>query len=401
MKYQDLLKAADKFGTPCYLYDASKIKKQYDRLINSFKTVKNLKINYAVKALSNLSILKYINYLGAGIDTVSIQEVLLGIKAGFSPEKIIYTPNGVSIKEIIKVSKMGVNINIDNLNMLEQFGSTHSKIPVCIRINPHVMAGGNNKISVGHIDSKFGISIHQIPLLLRIVKNTNIKVNGIHMHTGSDILDIEVFIHAAEILFETASKFENLEFIDFGSGFKVPYSPGDNETNIEELGSKLSKRFNEFCYDYGKELTLTFEPGKFLVSEAGNFLCSVNSIKQTTSTVFAQIDSGFNHFVRPMMYGSNHYIENISNPDDSERFYSIVGYICETDTFATNRRISMISEGDILCFKNAGAYCFSMASNYNSRYKPSEILFYNNEFIEIRKRESFEDLIKNQIEIDF
>ena len=401
MKYQDLLKAADKFGTPCYVYDASKIKKQYDRLINSFKTVKNLKINYAVKALSNLSILKYINYLGAGIDTVSIQEVLLGIKAGFSPEKIIYTPNGVSIKEIIKVSKMGVNINIDNLNMLEQFGSTHSEIPVCIRINPHVMAGGNNKISVGHIDSKFGISIHQIPLLLRIVKNTNIKVNGIHMHTGSDILDIEVFIHAAEILFETASKFENLEFIDFGSGFKVPYSPGDNETNIEELGSKLSKRFNEFCYDYGKELTLTFEPGKFLVSEAGNFLCSVNSIKQTTSTVFAQIDSGFNHFVRPMMYGSNHYIENISNPDDSERFYSIVGYICETDTFATNRRISMISEGDILCFKNAGAYCFSMASNYNSRYKPSEILFYNNEFIEIRKRESFEDLIKNQIEIDF
>jgi len=401
MKYQDLLKAADKFGTPCYVYDASKIKKQYDRLINSFKTVKNLKINYAVKALSNLSILKYINYLGAGIDTVSIQEVLLGIKAGFSPEKIIYTPNGVSIKEIIKVSKMGVNINIDNLNMLEQFGSTHSEIPVCIRINPHVMAGGNNKISVGHIDSKFGISIHQIPLLIRIVKNTNIKVNGIHMHTGSDILDIEVFIHAAEILFETASKFENLEFIDFGSGFKVPYSPGDNETNIEELGSKLSKRFNEFCYDYGKELTLTFEPGKFLVSEAGNFLCAVNSIKQTTSTVFAQIDSGFNHFVRPMMYGSNHYIENISNPDDSERFYSIVGYICETDTFASNRRISMISEGDILCFKNAGAYCFSMASNYNSRYKPSEILFYNNEFIEIRKRESFEDLIKNQIEIDF
>jgi diaminopimelate decarboxylase len=401
MKYQDLLKAADKFGTPCYVYDASKIKKQYDRLINSFKTVKNLKINYAVKALSNLSILKYINYLGAGIDTVSIQEVLLGIKAGFSPEKIIYTPNGVSIKEIIKVSKMGVNINIDNLNMLEQFGSTHSEIPVCIRINPHVMAGGNNKISVGHIDSKFGISIHQIPLLLRIVKNTNIKVNGIHMHTGSDILDIEVFIHAAEILFETASKFENLEFIDFGSGFKVPYSPGDNETNIEELGFKLSKRFNEFCDDYGKELTLTFEPGKFLVSEAGNFLCAVNSIKQTTSTVFAQIDSGFNHFVRPMMYGSNHYIENISNPDDSERFYSIVGYICETDTFASNRRISMISEGDILCFKNAGAYCFSMASNYNSRYKPSEILFYKNEFTEIRKRESFEDLIKNQIEIDF
>tara|TARA_B100001094_G_scaffold221353_1_gene215400 strand:+ start:1855 stop:3072 length:1218 start_codon:yes stop_codon:yes gene_type:complete len=401
MKKNDLLRAVKKFGTPSYVYDASKIKKQYNRLVNSFKTVKNLKINYAVKALSNLSILKYINHLGAGIDTVSIQEVLIGIKAGFSPDKIIYTPNGVSINEIITVSKMGVNINIDNLNMLEQFGNLHPEIPVCIRINPHVMAGGNNKISVGHIDSKFGISIHQIPLLLRIVKNTNIKVNGIHMHTGSDILDIEVFIHAAEILFTTALKFNDLEFIDFGSGFKVPYSPGDNETNIEELGVKLSKRFNEFCKEYGKELTLAFEPGKFLVSEAGNFLCSVNSIKQTTSTVFAQVDSGFNHFVRPMMYGSNHYIENISNSADSERFYSVVGYICETDTFATNRRISKISEGDVLCFKNAGAYCFSMTSNYNSRYKPPEILFINNEFLEIRKRETIEDLMKNQIELDF
>ena len=401
MKNKDLISIAKKFGTPTYIYDAEKIKKQYDRLINSFKSVKNLKINYAVKALSNISILKYINKLGAGIDTVSIQEVMIGIKSGIPVDKIIYTPNGVSIEEIQRVAKMGVNINIDNLNILEQFGSSNPEIPVCIRINPHVMAGGNSKISVGHIDSKFGISIHQIPILLRIVKNTNIKVNGIHMHTGSDILDIEVFIHAAEILFQTASKFKDLEFIDFGSGFKVPYYPGDNETNIEELGDKLSKRFNEFCKSYGRDLILAFEPGKFLVSEAGNFLCSVNSIKQTTSTVFAQVDTGFNHFVRPMMYGSNHHIENISNPSDSERFYSVVGYICETDTFATNKRISKIYEGNILNFKNAGAYCFSMASNYNSRFKPSEILFYNNKAVEIRKRENIDDLLKNQIELEF
>ena len=401
MKNKDLISIAKKFGTPTYVYDAEKIKSQYDRLINSFKTVENLKINYAVKALSNISILKYINSLGSGLDTVSIQEVIIGIKAGFPVEKIIYTPNGVSIEEIQRVAKMGVNINIDNLNVLEQFGSANPEIPICVRINPHVMAGGNSKISVGHIDSKFGISIHQIPLLLRIVKNTNIKVNGIHMHTGSDILDIEVFIHAAEILFQTASKFKNLEFIDFGSGFKVPYYNGDNETNIEELGEKLSKRFNEFCEDYGKKLTLAFEPGKFLVSEAGNFICSVNSIKQTTSTVFAQVDTGFNHFVRPMMYGSDHHIENISNPNDNERFYSVVGYICETDTFATNKRISKIFEGNILSFKNAGAYCFSMSSNYNSRFKPSEILFHKNKAFEIRKRETVDDLLKNQIELEF
>ena len=276
MEKSKLLEVAKKFGTPSYVYDTTKIKSQYYRLKNSFKLVNKLQINYAVKALSNLSILKYINTLGAGIDTVSIQEVILGIRAGYSPKKIIYTPNGVSIDEIYEVSKMGVNINIDNLNILEQFGNLYPETPVCIRINPHVMAGGNNKISVGHIDSKFGISIHQIPLLLRIVNNTNIKVNGIHMHTGSDILDIDVFIHATEILFETAIKFKNLEFIDFGSGFKVPYSPTDTETNIEELGVKLSKRFNKFCKDYGKEITLAFEPGKFLVSEAGKFLCSVN-----------------------------------------------------------------------------------------------------------------------------
>ena len=401
MKNKDLISIAKKFGTPTYVYDAEKIKSQYDRLINSFKTVENLRINYAVKALSNISILKYINSLGSGLDTVSIQEVMIGIKAGFPVEKIIYTPNGVSVEEIQRVAKMGVNINIDNLNVLEQFGSANPEIPICVRINPHVMAGGNSKISVGHIDSKFGISIHQIPLLLRIVKNTNIKVNGIHMHTGSDILDIEVFIHAAEILFQIASKFKNLEFIDFGSGFKVPYYNGDNETNIEELGEKLSKRFNEFCEDYGKKLILAFEPGKFLVSEAGNFICSVNSIKQTTSTVFAQVDTGFNHFVRPMMYGSDHHIENISNPNDNERFYSVVGYICETDTFATNKRISKIFEGNILSFKNAGAYCFSMSSNYNSRFKPSEILFHKNKAFEIRKRETIDDLLKNQIELEF
>ena len=341
------------------------------------------------------------NSLGSGLDTVSVQEVQLGLKAGFKPESIIFTPNGVSLQEIETVAELGVQINIDNLSILEQFGTKHPKVPVCIRINPHVMAGGNTNISVGHIDSKFGISIHQIPLLLRIVENTGMNINGIHMHTGSDILDIDVFLYASEILFETAQNFKDLEFIDFGSGFKVPYKEGDIETNIEELGEKLSKRFNEFCTSYGKELTLAFEPGKFLVSEAGVFLAKVNVVKQTTSIVFAQIDSGFNHLIRPMLYGSQHEIINISNPDGRERFYSVVGYICETDTFAYNRRISEINEGDILCFKNAGAYCFTMASNYNSRYRPAEVLIHDGEAHLIRKRETFEDIINNQVEIIF
>ena len=399
MKNSKLIQAASEFDSPLYVYDANKIKYQYNRLVKSFKSVKNLQLNYAVKALSNISILKYLIDLGSGIDAVSIQEVHLALKGGINPEKIIYTPNGVSMDEIKFASELGVKINIDNLSVLEDFGNSHPEIPICIRINPHIMAGGNSNISVGHIDSKFGISIHQIPHLKRIVENTKIRINGVHMHTGSDILDIDVFLRAAEILFETANHFKDLDFIDFGSGFKVPYYPGDSETNIEELGKKLSKRFNLFCKSYGKNLTLIFEPGKFLVSEAGKFICKVNSIKQTTSTVFAQVDSGFNHFLRPMMYGANHHIENISNPDDTERYYSIVGYICETDTFASNRKISTISIGDLLCFNNAGAYCHTMSSNYNSRYRPAEVLYINNQLKLIRKRENFDDLIRNQINI--
>ena len=400
MEVKDLLSIAHTYGCPVYVYDAYKIRSQYERLIKAFAAVPSLRINYAMKALSNGSILKLMRKLGAGLDTVSIQEVKLGLHAGFAPEQIIFTPNGVSMEEIEEAASLGVQLNIDNLSILEQFGSKHPHIPVCIRINPHVMAGGNSKISVGHIDSKFGISIHQIPHILRIVENTKMHINGIHMHTGSDILDIDVFLYAAEILFDAAKHFRELKFIDFGSGFKVPYKEGDIQTDIEELGEKLSQRFLEFCKLYGRDLTLAFEPGKFLVSEAGFFLVKVNVVKQTTSTVFAGIDSGFNHLIRPMFYGATHFIENISNPEGKKRFYSVVGYICETDTFASNRQIAEISEGDILCFRNAGAYCYTMASNYNSRPRPAEVLWIDGQAKLIRKAETLEDLLRNQVEID-
>ena len=400
MKEKFFKDIANKYGSPIYVYDAKIISAQYRRLVSSFSKIKSLKICYAAKALSNISILSFIRSLGAGLDTVSIQEVKLGIEAGFHPDSIIYTPNGVSLDEIEEVSSMGVRINIDNLSLLEQFGTKHPNKPVCIRINPHIMAGGNSKISVGHIDSKFGISVHQIPHILRIVKNTQMKINGIHMHTGSDILDIDVFLNASEILFETAKNFKNLEFIDFGSGFKVPYFDGDVETNIEELGLKLTQKFKSFSKQYGREIELVFEPGKFLVSQAGYFIAKVNVIKQTTSTVFAQLDTGFNHLLRPMLYGSHHEIENISNPNGKKRFYSVVGYICETDTFGNNRKISEISEGDYLLFKNCGAYCYNMSSNYNSRYRPAEVFLIDNKSYLIRKRETIKDILRNQIKIE-
>ena len=397
MNKNDLLNIVKEYDPPLYVYDGIKIIEQYNKLQNSFSDIKNFHIKYAVKANSNINILKIIKELGGGLDTVSLQEILLGIESGFDPTDIIFTPNGISLNELEEALPFGVQINIDNLSQLEEFGEKYPEIPVCIRINPHIMAGGNDNISVGHIDSKFGISIHQLPHVLRIVENTNLKINGLHMHTGSDILDIDVFLRGAEILFDVARSFNGLDFIDFGSGFKVSYKEGEDETDIEELGNKLSKRFNEFNEEYGKELSLYIEPGKFLVSEAGYFLVKVNSIKQTTSTVFVCVDSGFNHFPRPMMYNAYHQIINLSNPTVKERYYTVVGYICETDTFATNMKIPEISEGDILCFKNAGAYCFSMSSNYNSRLKPAEVLYNGFESTLIRRRETFKDLINTQI----
>jgi len=395
-----LISLTKKYESPLYVYDAEKIISQYQRLTTAFSSVKKLKINYAMKALSNISVLKIFNSLKAGLDTVSVQEVQLGLKAGFKPQDIIFTPNGVSLEEIEQAMELGVQINIDNISILEQFGQKYPNTPVCIRMNPHIMAGGNSKISVGHIDSKFGISIHHLPLIHRVVKNTGMLINGIHMHTGSDIYDIEAFLRATEILFEAGRDFNDLEYIDFGSGFKVPYKKGDIETDIEELGTKLSKIFNDYCKSSGKDLTLMFEPGKYLVSEAGKFLTRVNVVKQTTSTVFASVDSGLNHLIRPMFYDAYHHIVNLSNPDGKERFYTVVGYICETDTFGSNRKISEIKEGDVLCFNNAGAYAFTMASNYNSRYRPAEILIYQGKDYLIRERETIEDLIYKQIEVD-
>ncbi len=395
----DPLVLSEKYGCPVYIYETATMKKQYDRLVHAFD-LKKLKINYACKALNNISVLKFFKSLGTGLDTVSIQEVRVGLMAGFRAEDIIYTPNCVSIEELSQAVEMGVKINIDNLSILEQFGSIYPDYPVCIRINPHIMAGGNSKISVGHIDSKFGISFHQTPHIHRIVKTHSMVIEGIHMHTGSDIMDIDVFLQGAEILLSVAKDFKDLQYVDFGSGFKVPYKEEDIETDIEELGEKISKRFKQFCYEYGRSLTLMFEPGKFLVSEAGIFLVKVNVVKQTTSTVFAGVDSGLNHLIRPMLYDSYHKIVNISKTEGRYRIYNIVGYICETDTFGVNRKMTEINEGDILAFYNAGAYCFTMSSNYNSRYRPAEVLIHEGKDYLIRERETMEDILKNQINID-
>lgn len=404
-KYQiqglDVLELSQKYGTPVYIYDAAIIERQIQNLRKSFEKV-NLKIKYACKALNNISILKLFKLLGTGLDTVSIEEVHLGLKAGFEPPEIIYTPNCVDFQEIKEAVELRVVINIDNISILEQFGHEYKDtVPCCIRLNPHIMAGGNYKISTGHIDSKFGISILQMRHLQRIIKNDNIRVIGLHMHTGSDIVDIDVFLRGAAILFEIAMEFPDLQFIDLGSGFKVRYKEDDLITDVPLLGEKLSKVFQDFCKQYGKELELWFEPGKYLVSECGILLTKVNVVKTTPATVFAGVNSGLNHLIRPMMYDAYHEIVNITNTEGPTRLYTVVGYICETDTFGWDRKIDEIIETDILAIKNAGAYGFTMSSNYNARLRPPEVLIYKGKDYLIREREKIEDLLRNQIELDF
>lgn len=399
MNTQTLSEVANNFGTPTYVYDADRITAQYRKLYSAFKPL-DVKLHYAMKALSNINILRLLKSEGAGLDAVSIQEVQLGLHAGFAPSSIMYTPNCVSFEEIQHAVTLGVHINLDNLNMLEKFGSVYGgDVPCCIRINPHIMAGGNSNISVGHIDSKFGISIHQVRHIERIAEHYGMNIRGLHMHTGSDIIDADVFLRGAALLYDAANHFPDLEFMDFGSGFKVGYKESDMVTDIEKIGARITTSFQEFCTNYGRDLELWFEPGKYIVSEAGKLLVSTNVVKQTTSTVFVGVDSGQNHLIRPMFYNAYHHIENISNPKGEQKLYSVVGYICESDTLGYDRLLNEVREGDVLAISNAGAYAFSMANQYNSRYRPAEVLLIHGESHIIRERETLDDLLRNQIEL--
>lgn len=394
-----LREIARTFGTPVYVYDADRIAFQYDRLSAAFSGTTS-RFFYACKALTNLNILRLIRQLGGGIDCVSINEVKLGLMAGFRPADIIFTPNCTDLSEYLEARERGVNINIDSLSVLEQFGKqVGDSYPVIIRFNPHIMAGGNIKISTGHVDSKFGISISQIGEVERILNDTGLKVAGIHIHTGSDIKDIGVFLEGLKVLFDLTRYFPDLKCIDLGSGFKVPYKAGDPETDVEALGAQVSEAFRKFQEASGRKLEVWFEPGKFLVSEAGYLVVKANLIKQTPARVFVGVNSGFNHLIRPMFYDAYHKISNISNPEGPEQTYTVVGHICETDTFAWDRPLNEVREGDLLVFYNAGAYGFEMSSNFNSRLKPAEVLVKNGEAHLIRKRDTFEDLIQNQIDL--
>src|SRR6185312_5568999 len=388
---------ADEFGTPVYIYHVEKIASQYRKLTEAFSG-QNVIFFYACKALTNINILRYVKSLGANVDCSSINEVKLASHAGFEPSKILYTSNGIAFDEIEEAQHLGVHINIDSLSNLEKFGKKfgHS-YPVGVRLRPDILAGGNLKISTGHDKSKFGIPVNDVQKVIDCAKKYNLFIQGLHIHTGSEIKDADVFVKGIEKLFEIMPLFNDLEFVDLGGGFKVPYKDGDSETDINLLARKVKESFSNFSYQSKKPLQIWFEPGKYLVSPAGYFITKVNVLKESGTTVFAGVNSGFNHLIRPMFYNAYHQIENLSNENGPKKPYTVVGNICETDTFATDRYLSEIREDDYLIFYNAGAYGFEMSSNFNSRLKPAEVMVKEGKAILIRRRDNFEDLLRNQV----
>ncbi|MGZ3839814.1 MAG: diaminopimelate decarboxylase [Flavisolibacter sp.] len=392
-----LVELANRFGTPLYVYHAEKIKEQYEKLTQAFHQTDTV-FFYACKALTNINVLKYIKSLGANVDCSSINEVKLALHAGFPADRILYTSNGIAFSEIEEAKDLGVIINIDSLSNLEKFGQKfgHS-YPVGIRLRPNIMAGGNLKISTGHEKSKFGIPIEHIDQVVALMDRYHLLIHDLHIHTGSEIKDVEVFVKGIEVLFDIIPHFKELKFIDLGGGFKVPYQEGDSETDIDLLAKKVAELFS--AHPAAKSLQVWFEPGKFLVSECGYFITRVNVMKQTPAAAFVSVDSGFNHLIRPMFYDAYHRIENVSHPEGEKKKYSVVGNICETDTFAWDRQLNEVREGDCLVFYNAGAYGFEMSSNFNSRFKPAEILVKGEESLLIRRRDTFEDLLRNQLEV--
>ncbi len=391
---------AANFGTPLYVYNADKITDQYQQLQTSFTDV-NAKFFFACKSLTNINILKHIRSLGCNVDCSSINEAKLAVIAGFEPANILYTSNGIAFDEIEEAVAMGINVNIDSLSNLEKFGKKYGHgYPVGIRLQPNIMAGGNLKISTGHEKSKFGIPIEQLDSILALVQQYQINIAGLHVHTGSEIKDVSVFMQVADIFFDLVPLFPELVFLDLGGGFKVPYKENETGTDIALLAQKVKETLQKLKDTYNRNFQVWFEPGKFLVSESGTFITTVNVIKNNKAATFVGVNSGFNHLIRPMFYESYHKISNISNPDGPIQNYAVVGNICETDTFAWDRPLNEVREGDLLVFENAGAYGFEMGSNYNSRFLPAQVMLKNGQVYLIRKRDVFEDLLRNQIDID-
>jgi len=381
------------YGSPLYVYEYDTIVKQYNRLENAFKESPT-SIYYACKANSNIELLKIFKNLGAGIDAVSPGEIFLAMQAGFSPDKILLTGTNLTEDDIQYAIDNDVRINIDNLSMVERYGHLFKGVDVSIRLNPDIRAGAHAYLETGHRDSKFGVLKQDIPRLVEMLHTNGARIVGVHQHIGSDILEADPIINGLSFILNIAKEIESVQFIDIGGGFKVSYFEKDTETDVDELGAHICEYFNSFCAENNRDLQLIIEPGKYLISEAGYLLTTVQSVKRNYQRVIVGTDTGMNHLIRPALYHAHHDILNASQVEgESERCY-IVGNICESaDVLGKNRTITRPNAGDVLCIKNAGSYGYSMSSMYNARLLPAEVLIQNDRAEIIRRRQRFDDLL--------
>lgn len=396
-----LIALADRHGTPLYLYDGDMILQRY-RELHDYLSWPKLKIHYAMKANSNVAILKLLHEAGANLDTVSPAEVLLALKLGYAPDRILYTANNLTDEEMCRVQRTGVLMNIGSLSRLRKFGNAFPGSEVCLRFNPDVPEGGEFKqIQTAGDLTKFGILLQDLPEVQGIVAEHQLRVVGLHEHTGSGIKETEKVYQGIRNLMGVAidGKFPDLRFLDFGGGFKIPYEPGEQRIDYASFGREITRLFEEFCTAYGRQLEMCFEPGKYIVGEAGRLLVRVNTLKNNRARKIAGTDSGFGHLIRPVLYGAYHEIVNLTNPDGDEKEYDVTGNLCETgDCFAVDRMLPEIREGDLLSINNAGAYCYSMGSVYNMRPLPKEVLVVDGNDRVVRKGLTDEELVGRILE---
>lgn len=389
---------AGKYGTPVYVYDEDVIRNKYRELAESFSYPK-VKIYYAAKANTNIRLLEILREEGAGIDAVSPGEILAAFKAGFRAEQIMFTSTSVTDDEMKFAISRKVLVNVDSISQLERYGKMNPGSRVCIRINPAVGAGHHDHVITGGPDSKFGIWVGDLDKAVAVANKYQLRVAGLHQHIGSGILDVGKFINAIGVILAAAKNFPSLDFVDFGGGIGVPYSPEQQPIGILKLGEQISAILSSFVKNYGNEITFIFEPGRYLVAEAGALLCTVSAIKATPKHKFIGVNTGFNHLIRPMAYGSYHPIINISNAEADEKSSEkviVAGNLCESgDVFTIgDRSMPALKEGDVLAIMVAGAYGYSMASNYNTRPKPAEILVSGKKMSVIRAAEKVAELIE-------
>lgn len=390
------------FGSPVYVYSET-ILRERCRQLKNFVSYPKFIVDYSIKANSNPTLLKIIREEGLKADVVSQGEIYLAEYAGYRPKEIFYVCNNVSPEEMQYAINRGIRISVDSLSQLEQYGRLNPGGEICIRINPGTGAGHHKKVVTAGKNTKFGINTDSAEEIKNILESFHLKLIGINQHIGSLFLSSESFLRSSEALLNFASEFPGLEFIDLGGGYGVPYEEGESKLDLNQLGQSLDLLIRNFTDGYGHEIYFRIEPGRYIVAECGLLLGSVHGIKYNGEKKYIGTDIGFNVLMRPILYDSYHEIEIYRDgyllKDTPKEAATVVGNICESgDILANDRMLPMVAPGDIIAVKNAGAYGHVMSSTYNGRLRPAELLVTDEgNIMEIRKRDSYEDLVRNYI----